>query len=134
MGTLRAAGLSCLLCALSAAASAQTINIQPAQRQPVDPTGGLIHVQVGINLFVPGPADETPESAALRDRARASIYDMAARECDLLREKLADECRIETVNLNLNRQRQQVGGQQVEGFQINSMLGFRITPKAPVNP
>jgi hypothetical protein len=89
-----------------------------------------IRVQVGVSFFVPGPADESAESMALRDHARRSIYEMAARECELLRDKLADDCRLESVNVNENRQfGQQFAGQQVEGFQVGGQLGFQITRK-----
>jgi hypothetical protein len=82
-----------------------------------------------VSFFVPGPADESAEAMALRDHARRSVYEMAARE--LLRDKLADDCRLESVNVNENRQfGPQFGGQpQVEGFQVGGQLGFQITRK-----
>ncbi len=126
-----AVGLFCLIA--PASAGAQMITIQrPAA--PVDPNAGPIRVQIGVNFFVPGPTDESEQSAALRDRASRTIYDMAARECEVLREKLADDCRLENVNVNINRQRQQIGGQQVDGFQVGGTLGYRITQKAAVSP
>jgi hypothetical protein len=116
-----------------ASADAQTITIQrPAGT--VDPNAGPIRVQISVNFFVPGPTDESEQSVALRDRASRTIYDLAARECAVLRERLADDCRLESVNVNINRQQQQFGGQQVEGFQAGGQLGYRISQKAAVNP
>ena len=108
---------------------------QPAMAQerpaPAPARNVTIRVQVGVSFFVPGPADESAEAMASRDHARRSVYEMAARECELLRDKLADDCRLESVNVNENRQfGQQFGGQQqVEGFQVAGQLGFQITRK-----
>jgi hypothetical protein len=118
---------------LLASAGAQTITIQRPQGL-VDPNAGVIRVQISVNFFVPGPANESEQAVALRDRASRTIYEMAARQCEVLRERLADDCRLENVNVNINRQQQQIGGQQVEGFQAGGTLGYRITQKASVSP
>ena len=51
---------------------------------------------------------------------------MAGRECALLEDTIAAECRLESVNVTINRQ-----SGQVEGFTISGQLGFRITRKLP---
>ncbi len=118
---------------LLASAGAQTITIQRPQ-VPVDPNAGVIRVQISVNLFLPGPTNESEQAIALRDRASRTVYEMAARQCEVLRERLADDCRLESVNVNINRQQQQIAGQQVEGFQAGGTLGYRITQKAAVSP
>jgi hypothetical protein len=120
-----------LFCLIPFASGAQTIQRPPG---PVDPNAGVIRVQISVNFFVPGPTNESEQSVALRDRASRTIYEMAARQCEVLRERLADDCRLESVNVNINRQQQQIGGQQVEGFQAGGTLGYRITQKATVTP
>jgi hypothetical protein len=122
-----------LLCLIPFASGAQTITFQRPQ-SPVDPNAGPIRVQISVNFFVPRPTNETEQSVALRDRASRTVYDMAAHQCEILRERLADDCRLESVNVNINRQQQQVGGQQVEGFQAGGTLGYRITQKPAVTP
>ncbi len=52
---------------------------------------------------------------------------MAARECDLLREVLAKDCRMELVTSKININRQ--FGQQQEGLTINGSMSFQITLK-----
>ena len=126
-----AIGLLCI--APLAGAAAQTITIQrPA---PLDPNAGPIRVQISVNFFVPGPANESEQSSALRDRATRAIYDMPVRECEVLREQLADDCRLENVSVNINRQQQQFGGHATEGFQVGGTLGYRssqkVSPPAP---
>jgi hypothetical protein len=113
---------------LAAPVIAQT----PGQRIVVEQSGGSprqegsVRVQTSINFFVSGPTGEGEEAQKLRDRARRTIYEMAARECDLLREVLARDCRMEAVNSNISRQ---FGQQQQEGFNINGSMNFQITLK-----
>ena len=51
---------------------------------------------------------------------------MGARESCILREVLAPDFRMESVNTNINRQ---FGPQQAEGFNISGSMGFQITLK-----
>jgi hypothetical protein len=85
-----------------------------------------VRVQSSVNFFVAGPTGEGEEAQKLRERARRTVYEMAARECDLLREVLAKDCRMESVNSNLTRQQ---FGQQQEGFTVNGSMNFVITVK-----
>jgi hypothetical protein len=118
------AGLGLLLIAVPAFAQA------PGQRTTMDPGAarqeGWVRVQSTINFFVAGSTGEGEEAQKLRDRARRTVYEMAARECDLLREVIAKDCRIESISSNINRQ---VGQQQAEGFSISGSMGFQITLK-----
>jgi len=103
----------------------------PGQRIILEQSGGaprqegFVRVQSSVNFFVAGPTGESDEAQKLRDRARRTVYEMAARECDLLREVLAKDCRMESVNSNINRQ----FGQQQEGFNVNGSMNFQITVK-----
>jgi hypothetical protein len=113
---------------LIAPAFAQT----PAQRIVLEQTGssprqeGSVRVQSTVNFFVAGPTGDGEEAQRMRDRARRTVYEMAARECDLLREVLAKDCRMESVTSNISRQ---FGQQQQEGFTINGSMSFQITLK-----
>ncbi|MBO4226419.1 hypothetical protein [Bradyrhizobium neotropicale] len=114
---------------LIAPAFAQT----PGQRIIVEQSGssprqeGAVRVQSSINFFIAGPTGEGDEAQKLRERARRIVYEMAARECDLLREVLAKDCRMESVTSNVNINRQ--FGQQQEGLTINGSMSFQITLK-----
>ena len=112
---------------LAVPAVAQT----PGQRIIMEQTGasrqeGLVRIQTTINFFVAGPTGESEEAQKLRDRARRAVYEMASRECDLLREVIAKDCRMEQVSNNINRQ---YGNQQQEGFTITGSMNFQITLK-----
>jgi hypothetical protein len=89
---------------------------------------GVVRVQSNINLFVPGPTGEGSEADKLRERARRMIYDMAAHECDLLRDTLAKDCKLESITSNLSQQRQ-FGPQQQDGYMVNGTMSLQITLK-----
>jgi hypothetical protein len=116
----------------ASAGPAETQEINPLIRErimiaqsPSERRTEQVRVQVGVNFFIPGPTNDSEEAVKIRDRARRAIYDMAGRECVLLEDTIASECRLESINVNLNRQ----SGQQVEGFIAMGQLGFRITLK-----
>jgi hypothetical protein len=104
----------------------------PGQRITIEQSGspsrqeGQVRIQTSINFFVTGSTGDGEEAQKLRDKARRTIYEMAARECDLLREVLAKDCRMESVNSNIGRQ---FGQQQQEGYTVNGSMSFQITLK-----
>lgn len=104
----------------------------PGQRVIIEQSGasprqeGSVRVQSTISFFVAGPSGDSEEAQKLRDRARRTIYEMAARECDLLRDVLAKDCRMESLTSNINRQ---PGLQQQEGFNVNGSMSLQITLK-----
>jgi hypothetical protein len=97
-----------------------------------------VRVQSNFNFFIPGPTGEGEEAQKLRERARRIVYEMAAHECDLLREVLASDCRLESVNDNINVNPVNRQFQQQEGFNVNGSMSFQIllknfaTPTPPV--
>lgn len=112
---------------LLAPAAAQT----PGQRIVLEQLGGQrqegqVRVQSNINFFVAGPTADGEDAQKLRDKAQRAVYEMAARQCDLLREVLAKDCRMESVNSNIGRQ---FGQQQQEGYSVNGSMSFQITLK-----
>jgi hypothetical protein len=86
----------------------------------------MVRVQVGINLSMPAPASEGEEADRIRDRARRSIYEFAQRECDILRDVLARECKLEAINVNVMRQ---TGTNMPQGFNVNGQLTLQVTLK-----
>jgi hypothetical protein len=59
------------------------------------------------------------------------VYNLAAHECTILRDILASECRLDTININVQRvpANQNFGQAKSEGFNITGNIGFRIVPK-----
>lgn len=116
---------------LAWSASAQPSGQRIVIEQPSAASGprqeGLVRVQTSINFFIPGPTGDSEEAAQARDRARRLVYDMAAKECDLLRDVIAKDCRLESITSNLTLNRQY--GQQAEGYSINGSMSFQIMLK-----
>lgn len=81
-----------------------------------------MRVQTSINFFIPDPTGEDKEAQKLREEARRIVYEMAVHECDLLREVLAKDCWMETVNNNISQQQQ-------EGYNVNGSVSFHISLK-----
>ena len=119
------AGLLFLIAPVLAQAQGQRITIEQSGSAPRQE--GSVRVQSTLNLFVAGPTGEGEEAQKLRDRARRMVYEMAGRECDLLREVLAKDCRLESITSNLNRQ--QFGPQQQDGYIVNGSMSLQITLK-----
>jgi hypothetical protein len=111
---------------LAVPAVAQTPGQRIMEQAGASRQEGWVRIQSTINFFVAGPTGESEEAQKLRDRARRAVYEMAARECDLLREVIAKDCRMEQVSNNINRQ---YGNQQQEGFTITGSMNFQITLK-----
>ncbi|MCK9919002.1 hypothetical protein MXD81_58740 [Microbacteriaceae bacterium K1510] len=109
---------------LAGSASAQQIVIQP--RAGSAETKGEVRVQVNMNFFVPGPTNDSDASVQAQEKARRVLYDRAAHECELLKSTLASECRLESINVNVNRN---YGGMQTEGFNANGNFTFKVTLK-----
>jgi hypothetical protein len=102
-----------VLGAIAGPAASQEINplvrerilIAPSQSSPLSqPDRRLVRVQVGINFFMPGPTGDGEEATKVRERARLAVYEMAGRECGLLQDIIAAECRLESVTVNVTRQ------------------------------
>jgi hypothetical protein len=111
-------------------ASAQT----PGQRIVIEQGGsssrqeGFVRIQSNISFFFAGPTGEGEEAQKLRDRARRTVYEMASHECDLLRDVMAKDCRMESVNVNINGGRQ-FGQQQPDGYTVNGAVSLQVTLK-----
>jgi len=115
----RAAMIACLVAMVA----------EPAAAQMMGRGEGQVRIQSSINFFLPGPTGDSEEAKQLRDQARRTVYEMAARECDLLRETLAKDCRLESVNANINANRGDYGRQQQEGYTVNGSMNLQITVK-----
>jgi hypothetical protein len=89
----------------------------------------MVRVQNNISFFIAGPTGDGDEAQKLRDKAQRSVYEIAGRQCDLLREILAKDCRMESVNVNVNANNRQFNQQQTEGLNVNGTMSLQITLK-----
>lgn len=85
----------------------------------------MARVQISVQLFVPGANDDSEAAEKLRDRARRLIYDMAGKECAVLRAVIAEDCHLQNVTVNINRRQ----NRNEEGFYVQGTVAYRIKPK-----
>jgi hypothetical protein len=116
--------------ALATTATAQTIVVNP--RQSMAPVSTeQVRVTVNLNTFVAAPTDSSEEAVKAQEAGRRLVYGLAAHECAVLLELFAADCRLESVNVNVQRApgNQFAAQQRAEGFNVNGSVGFRIAPK-----
>ena len=120
-----------VLAAFAAAASAEAIEIRTGQQPtlPAAPAGAEVRVSVGVNVFVPSPSDDGGQALKAQETGRKIIYDLAGHECAVLRDSIASDCRLESVNVNIQRVNQFGNQQRPDGFNVNGNISFRIVPK-----
>jgi hypothetical protein len=83
-------------------AGAQTVIID--QRNRADDRANLVQVQVAVGLTIPNPGGNGELSLQAQERARRAIYQVAAHECELLRSVIANDCRLQSLNVAVNPQ------------------------------
>jgi len=87
--------------------------------------GQQIRLSLNMNLFVPDAWGLNEQGVKAQEQARRSVYELAVRECTVLRDSIASECRMESMNVNINRHQ----GQQPEGFTIGANASYRVILK-----
>jgi len=120
---LRLAAVAAVL--LAAPAMAQNIVIQPRLGNAPGPKGD-IRINVGMSFFVTAPTDDSEPAVKAQEQARRVIYESAARECEVLRSAIASDCRLESINISVNRQ---YGNQIPQGFNVSGNFTFHVTLK-----
>ena len=84
-----------------------------------------VRVQVSVNYSVPGPVGDSDDWMKAQESARKALYLVADRECVILKETIATECRLESLNVNANRHRQT----QQDMINVGSSMTFRVQLK-----
>jgi hypothetical protein len=109
------------------AASAQTIVVKPAER-PSAPA--QVRISIAVNMFVAAD-DNSDQSLKAQEDARRKIYELASHECGLLRDVLASDCQLESINVNVQRVNINPNWNQAqrEGFNVGGNIGLRVTAK-----
>jgi hypothetical protein len=85
-----------------------------------------VRVQVNMSFYVRGSMDEADASVKAQEQARKVLYESAGRECEVLKASVASDCRLESINVNMNRNYNQ---QQGDGFYANGNFSYHVTLK-----
>jgi hypothetical protein len=120
-----------LLCITTA--SAQTIVINPDKNRMAPAPGAAVEqvrVSLSISMFIAAPEDEGAQALKAQEDGRRMIYEAAAHECELLHATMASDCRLESININVQRVAgNQNFGQRGSGYNINGSMNYRIGVK-----
>jgi hypothetical protein len=121
-----------LLCITTA--SAQTIVINPDKNR-VAPTvtAEPVRISLSMSMFVPVADEDSAQALKAQEDGRRMIYEAAAHECDLLRAAIATDCRLESININVQRVPNNPNFNpnftQRSGFNINGSMNYRVGVK-----
>lgn len=127
---LRLPALSLLFTTFAATAFAQTIVINPKPPMLHGPATQPVRISVGVSNFLPAPSGDAAQALKVQEDGRRMIYQLAANECLVLREVLASDCRLESVNVNVQYvPANQNFGRKTEGYTVNGSINYQITPK-----
>ena len=74
-------------------------------------TDKLIDVNVSYSFNIPIKSDDRDVQRQTLEKARQMIYDIAAKECDIMQAAFAATCRMERINVQSNIQRQMPGAE-----------------------
>lgn len=94
-------------------------------RIPFERRNDVARVEITVNLFVAGQNDTSADAEKLREGARRMIYEMAGKECEILRAVIAEQCELKNVNVRISRQQ----NRNDSGFHVNGSASYQITPK-----
>jgi len=86
-----------------------------------------VRVNVSMSFFVPTSSDDSDALAKVQERVRRTLYESGSKECELLRATIADECRLQGINVNVRMNRSY--GQQAQGLNASGNFDYRITLK-----
>jgi hypothetical protein len=96
-----------------------------AQNNP-DRRPDTVRVQVSVSYTLPVQAGGEDDVLKVQENARRSLYLVADKECAILRETIAAECKIENINVNVNRIRHQPNPETITA---NASMTYRVQLK-----
>ncbi len=116
-----------LACGVSIAAAQQAvIELRSTATPPAPSVGEQVRVTISMNMFVPSSVGPGDQGLKAQEQARRQMYELAAKECVLLREVIASDCRVDGINVTVSRHPGQL---PIDGFSVGANVNYRITLK-----
>ncbi|HZD89190.1 MAG TPA: hypothetical protein VE224_03765, partial [Pseudolabrys sp.] len=113
-----------LLVLATAASAADRIVIEHGVTAPG--SRSQVYINVNMTFVVQAPTDDSEASVKAQGRARRLMYESAGKECENLRATTARDCRLQSINVSVNRS---YGQQATQGFNASGNFGFEVTLK-----
>ncbi|MBM3609044.1 MAG: hypothetical protein FJX29_11450 [Alphaproteobacteria bacterium] len=114
--------LAAALVAVPHLASAQFSSGRSSGRMP----DNAIRITAKFNTLLPLSGVNETEHETAKTKARARLYELAQRECELLTAVFSSQCKIVSINVNASEQNQ-AGGLNI--LHMNISASYTITPK-----
>jgi hypothetical protein len=113
------------------AASAEIVIRSPNEVIGAPAAADQARITVNLNTFVPAPSDNSDQAQKAEESGRRTVYEFAEHECVILRDTIASDCRLESINVNIQHVAPSPNFAQArpDGFNINATMNFRIAPK-----
>ena len=111
---------------------------QSSRLKPFIPGGKsekMVTVSVSYQFFLEGDTKSVEDQAALADQGRRHLYKLLAKECEVLLETIASDCRINRANVNTQLRRQNRSSIRREGVRVSGTATYQISlqPNAKKN-
>jgi len=116
---------------LATAAAAEIVIRSPGETLGGPIASAQVRITLNLNTFVPAPNDNSEQAQKAQESGRRTVYELADHECAILRDTIASDCRLESINVNMQRvvPAQNFAQGRPDGFNVNAMINLRITPK-----
>jgi hypothetical protein len=125
---MRLAVISTLLVLGAGVAVAQDNTVRMTIPQSPPLPADQVRVTISMGLAVPG-APVGDRALEAQGQARRKAYELAAHECVALRDTIADECRVESMNVNVNGYGNRYSGSSSDNVWVALSATYRIKLK-----
>ena len=113
-----------LATAMTVPAAAQTSGLRPFPLKNNTAKKRSVKISVSYQFFLEGNTSTMKEQASLADTGRKHLYQLLAKECDVLLDTIATTCAIERANVN--SQLRQARRRLQQGVRISGSATYRI--------
>lgn len=85
-----------------------------------------VTISVSYQFFLEGDTKSVEDQAELADQGRRHLYTLLAKECEVLLETIASDCRINRANVNTQLRRQTRSSVRREGVRVSGTATYQI--------
>ena len=118
---------------LAALAAAMLLSQSAAVGQSPPPgtgDGRQIIVTVQYNFALPVKPNDVDSQRTVMEQGRTIVYQLTAKECDMLLATIASSCQLERLNLQTNIPRHHRPGEELINLSANAQFKIELKPKS----
>ena len=115
---------------LPCAGLAQTVGRVLPEPQPAGAADGSITVTVSYSFALPVKPNDVDSQRATMQESRTMLYQMTAKECEILLATIASSCQLGGLNVQSNVVRQGVPGYELMNVSANAQFKIVLKPRS----